>query len=143
MKNNKKDSPTPKQPGLNLNDLHELYSVLQSCNNNPGVHPATVHYARKIKKSALGHLTSYETGLNELMEEYKVPKQQSDDVVNFIWAGMKNEKLIAGLVSELQKETYTIDNLNQLSQTEFIKHTRGLSESQMDIFEKYLVKQNS
>lgn len=139
----KKDK-TPQQPSkeeLELPELNQLYTVLQSCSNNANVQPATIHYCRKVKKQVLNHMQAYETDLKELMAEYKVP-QTTDELgaPQFVWEGMKDEKLIGGLYGELIKQTYAIDNLNALSQTEFIKHTRGLSESQMDVFEKYLVK---
>lgn len=138
MKIKKDQAETEKK--LTIHELQELYSVLQLCSNNPGVQPATVWYCRKIKKQILTHLQSYETDLKELMAEHKVPAKNEDGNTQFIWAGMKDEKLIGGLYAELISQAYTIDNLNALSVTEFIKHTRGLSESQMDVFEKYLVK---
>lgn len=135
----KNPEPTQDQK-LTLSELQELYAVLQSCSNNPGVQPATIFYCRKVKKQALSHMQAYEVDLKEIMAEHKVPTSEENGMVQFTWNGMKDEKLIAGLYAELIKQTYSIDNLNSLSTTEFIKHTRGFSESQMDTFEKYLVK---
>ena len=141
MKTKKSQTPKPSEAELSRNELTQLYAVLQSCSNNANVQPATIHYCRKVKKHVLGHMQAYETDLKELMAEYKVPATTDEHgATQFVWEGMKDEKLIGGLYGELIKQTYQLDNLNTLSVTEFIKHTRGLSESQMDVFEKYLVK---